>query len=335
MTEQQQAEQQQGETETETERLLKTGPVRTRQENIQEGTASFLGLHPSKVVDVLRGVWTTSKGQEPLTASEIGAGMALISRYELDPFNREIYVTRDKQGRLMIIIGLDGWIRVLDRTDHYDGFEQELIFDDDGELTEVVTRIFSKKREHPATYRAYAKEYARLGGYMREKIPWHMLRIFSLKHAGRLFVPLGSVVTEEEAHWMGSTEPESDNTAKHIEQARAAREQPPPPPLPKIPPPPPAARVEPPFQPPTEAEAETHKDRTVAIAKEIYPTPGDQAATAEEMCERIGNVVSLSSVEQFECDVVKCVEQHKISQTHAVELSELITAARVRVKGLN
>jgi len=333
MTPQQQTEQPQGEmkteTETETERLLKTGPVRTRQQSITEDTAAFIGVPAGKVFDVLRGIWTVTAGKPPLTDQELMVGMALVARYGLDPFAREIYVTRDSKNRLMTIIGIDGFIRILDRTDHYDGFEQT-IFEEKGEITKVVTAIYSTKRDHPAKYTAYMKDYAQLGGFMLTKIPGHMLRLFSLKHAARLFVPLGTVVTAEEARVMGYAEPASDNTAKHIEQARAAREQPPPPPLPPIPPPPPPPPMTatPPFDPPTEAEVDL-----TAQQVEIYPTPTQQAATAEKLCERISNAVSIANVEQLERDVVKCVEQHEISQTHAAELSELIAAARVRVQG--
>ena len=172
------------------------------RQSILQTSAAFLGVDPKHVYNVLRGIWGTTKGQPALTDAEIWRGLALISRYELDPFAREIYVTRDKQGRLMIILGIDGWIRVLNRTDHYDGFEQELE-EQDGRILSVTTSIYSTKRSHATSYKAFASEYVKLGGFMAEKIPGHMLRLFSLRHAARLFTPLGGCVTEEEARWIG------------------------------------------------------------------------------------------------------------------------------------
>ncbi len=219
---QQQPRQVQGQTLDAAEDLFH-GPLRSRQQTITEGTAAFLGCPPEKVFDVLRGIWTTTKGQPPLSKEEMLVGMGLVSRYDLDPFAREIYVTRGKKG-LMTIIGLDGWIKVLDRTDHYDGFDVSMEFGPEPEkkLESVTTTIYSTKRSHPATYTAFANEYSKLSGFMADKIPSHMLRIFSLKHAARLFVPLGTVVTEEEAAWMNKAGTAAA-TQSHIEQAKAER----------------------------------------------------------------------------------------------------------------
>ncbi len=175
-----------------------------RRKGIVRSVGALLGVEADKVCEMLRNVWTTSEGKSPLTNQEMFTGMSLIARYELDPIAREVYVTRDGNGRLLTIIGIDGWIKILDRTDHYDGFDQELGGTDPSKHIEwVETRIFSKTRKHPTVYRAFASEYQKLGGYMAKKIPSHMLRLFSLRHAARLFTPIGgNVVTEEEARWM-------------------------------------------------------------------------------------------------------------------------------------
>lgn len=198
-----------------------------RRVGITKTAAAFLGIPHEKVFELLGNVWTTSKGQPPLTKEEMFAGISMIARFELDPISREIYVTRDNKGRLMTIIGVDGWIKILDRTDHYDGFEQEVEWNEGGTAVEwVETRIYSTKRGHPAVYRAFTKEYIKVAGYMNEKLPWHMLRIFSLRHAARLFVPLGgNVMTEEEASFIlaGGAEHEAalsslDDLASHFDK---------------------------------------------------------------------------------------------------------------------
>ena len=179
--------------------------VKTRQ-SIARDAATILGVPPNKLCDLLRNVWTVSSGKDPLSDQEMFAGISLIARYQLDPITREIYVTRDNKNRLMTIVGIDGWIKILDRTDHYDGFEVEIHHDKHGNLDWVETAIYSTKRSKPSVYRAYQKEYVNLAGFMASRIPSHMLRIFSLRHAARNFVPLGAtVVTEEEAAMMMRT----------------------------------------------------------------------------------------------------------------------------------
>lgn len=181
--------------------------TQTRRRTLVEGAATVLGVMPNQVIPLLRNVWTVSKGQEQLTDSEMFSGISMIARYELDPIAREIYVTRSKDGRLMTVIGVDGWIKILDRTDHYDGMVQTFHENADGVVDWIETAIYSTKRKHPAVYRAYMVEYLRVAGFTAGKLPVHMLGIFSLRHAARRFTPLsGFIVTEEEAVYLSGTD---------------------------------------------------------------------------------------------------------------------------------
>jgi hypothetical protein len=132
-----------------------------------------------------------------------------VANYGLNPFAKEIYVMRNKHGQVCTIVGVDGWVKIVNRVPHFDGFEQiEEWSEDRKELVCVETRIHSKTRRFPAIYRGYAKEYMSVGGFVKDAMPWHMLRLFSLRHACRLFTPIGgSVVTEEEARWMERFDP--------------------------------------------------------------------------------------------------------------------------------
>jgi hypothetical protein len=208
---------QQTTTTSQTDSPLDTVVQETMQKraHVKARAAAQLGVAPEHVCNLLRNHWRTSKGQPPLTDVEMFQGLSLIAHYELDPMAREIYVTRDKQGRLLTIVSIDGWIKVLDRTDHYDGHEQKWHHTAEGEVDWIETMIFSKKRSHPTTYRALMKEYAAVAGYVYSKMPTHMLRLFSLRHAARQFTPLGgNVVTEDEAGIMlSASESEIDTDA--------------------------------------------------------------------------------------------------------------------------
>jgi hypothetical protein len=174
-----------------------------RHKSVLVDAANILGVGADKVCGLLRNVWTTSKGQSPLTDAEMFKGLSLIARYELDPIARDVYVTRSKDGRLLTIIGIDGWIKVLDRTEHYDGFEWDDETDANGKVIAVNVRIYSTKRSRPTTYRGLMSEYQRVGGVVAKDMPVHMLRLFSLRHAARLFTPIGGdVLTEEEARYV-------------------------------------------------------------------------------------------------------------------------------------
>jgi hypothetical protein len=217
-------------------------------QSIRNTAAQFLGVPPERVCDILRNVWTVSQGQPPLTDAEMFLGMSMIARFGLDPVGKEVYVTRTKRG-LCCIIGIDGWIKILDRTEGYDGFEQDEEFDEAGNLVCIETRIYSTKRSRPAKYRAYMREYSKVSGNVAGLIPMHMLGIFSLHHAARRFTPVGgSLVSQEEARWMDAyaETPEDNRTRQNVlkdkvKQAASEFE-----PIPQT--------MDPPFNPPTEAE---------------------------------------------------------------------------------
>ena len=283
-----------------------------RAQSTRTRAAAFLGCDPSKIADVLRGVWTTTKGNPPLTDQELIVGMALIARYDLDPFAREIYVTRGKKG-LMVILGVDGWVRVLDRTDHYDGFTQDLVLDDDGNITEVTTTIYSKKRSHPAVYRAFASEYAKLGGFVAGLVPGHMLRIFSLKHAARLFIPLGGAVTEEEATWMGSTQPEAPPVSSLDELTEKLNEKPDVDPDESLNQPTP--EVDSPLNPPTPEEV-----------------AADQERISNEYSGMLSGAADIEAVSAIRSDIVRAVTKKELSSDLAGQLYELANGADERIR---
>ena len=278
-----------------------------RRQSITVATAAFLGVDPQKVCDLLRQVWTTTKGQPALTNAELLTGMALVSRYELDPFSREIYVTRDKKGRLMTILGIDGWIRVLDRTEHYDGFKQVLDRGPGDTLVSVETFIYSKTREHPAHYMAFMADYLKLGGFMAGQIPGHMLRIFSLRHAARLFVPLGGVVTPEEAQWMGATvddtEPVNslDELTKNLTGEQAKPEP------------------DPAFDPPTEKEV-NDADKGEA-----------QARLADEYSQLLADSTSAGVLELLTEKIRDSRDRGDLASEQVAALQELIDVVKTRL----
>jgi len=195
----------------------------TRQrQNIREQAAAMLEVPQNAVFDLLRDIWRVKTGEESLTDRELHTALCLITKFDLNPFTREIYANRDKHGKVMVIVGIDGWIKILHRCGDYDGHTQDVQFDEAGEAEWVDTTIFSKTRQHPTTYRAYATEYAKLGGFMKAMIPIHMLRLFSFRHATRFFTPIGGhVVTPEEAEWMTEDRRPTDSAGDSLKAAVA------------------------------------------------------------------------------------------------------------------
>lgn len=175
-----------------------------RRRSVAQTAAELVGVNtPQQLYSMLRMLWR-QKDKADFTDAELYHAVSLIARYDLDPLVKEVYCSRDKRGRVMVIVGIDGWIKILHRTEGYDGHETAVVWSDTNGIPEsATTTVYSKLRRHPISYVAYWKEYAAVGGFVKDQMPSHMLRLFSLRHAARQFAPIGgNVLTEAEARYM-------------------------------------------------------------------------------------------------------------------------------------
>lgn len=177
-----------------------------KRKGIVERASEFLGCNPDRLFDLLREKWEC---EQPFTNEELFPAVSMIARYGLDPLMNEIRCTRERSGRVISVILIDGWVKILNRTPGYDGHEQTIEWDEDHNPRSCTTTIHSKNRSHPVSYTAYWSEYSIIGGELKESIPIHMLRMFSLRQAARQFAPIGGdVVSEGEVGFMQRQDPE-------------------------------------------------------------------------------------------------------------------------------
>lgn len=116
----------------------------------------------------------------------------VANQYGLNPFLRELYAFPDKGGGIVPIVSVDGWARILNDSDQFDGmtFEQA---DDWCECT-----IYRKDRAHPIRAREYLAECK------RDTAPWkshprRMLRHKSMIQAARMAFGFAGIYDPDEA----------------------------------------------------------------------------------------------------------------------------------------
>jgi len=88
------------------------------------------------------------------------AFLLICNKYSLDPFRKEIYAFR-QGGKVVPIVGIDGWCSVVNREEAYDGCEFENEFDDQKRLVSTTCRIYRKDRSHPTVVTEYVAECKR------------------------------------------------------------------------------------------------------------------------------------------------------------------------------
>lgn len=140
-----------------------------------------------ELVDTLKA--TAFKSQEPVSDAQLTALLIIAQEYGLNPFTKEIYAYPDKYKGITPVVGVDGWIRIVNEHPAFDGIE----FDVDPSF--VTCSIYRKDRTRPTTISEYLEECKRETDPWK-KMPKRMLRHKALMQCAR--VAFGFALHDEE-----------------------------------------------------------------------------------------------------------------------------------------
>jgi hypothetical protein len=129
--------------------------------------------------------------------------MIVAREHGLNPFLKEIYAFPDKKGGIVPVVGVDGWIRIINEHPQFNGME----FLDADETTDHANKkvpvwrevhIFRKDRTHPIKIREFFAEV------VRDTQPWksHPNRMFrhkTLIQGARVAFGFAGIYDEDEA----------------------------------------------------------------------------------------------------------------------------------------
>lgn len=132
------------------------------------------------------------------TKEQVAALLVVAERHGLNPWTKEIYAFPAKGGGITPVVGVDGWIRLINSHPQFDGMELEDQLDEEGNAFAVKCSIFRKDRAHPTTVTEYLKEC------YRPTEPWkshprRMLRHKALIQGARVAFGFAGIYDEDEA----------------------------------------------------------------------------------------------------------------------------------------
>jgi len=184
--------------------------------------AASNGVSQEAVADVLRGMIISGKGQHgaQATDAEMTVVSSIFAKYDLNPFIREGHAFVSG-GKLQVMIGLDGWLKIANRHPEFDGYEQFDNFDDKGDLVSVTTKIYVKNRRFPTPHTEYMREALMPNSPAWKKFPCRMLAGKSLGQCVRKAFGVSEVLDDDEASRIAANAPrEKDITpTKQIDWA--------------------------------------------------------------------------------------------------------------------
>lgn len=170
------------------------------------------GVPASALLGSLRDtVFRPPKDQKAFSDVELAAALVLCDKYDLNPFAKEIYITRNR-GALLVIVPIDGWSKIANRQESYDGCEFVYADDENGGPYSTTCKIFRKDRGRATEVTEFYDECFAPKSE-NEMDPWRkwprrMLRHKAFIQAVRLAFSLSEAVDDDEAHRMGAREPD-------------------------------------------------------------------------------------------------------------------------------
>jgi hypothetical protein len=133
------------------------------------------------------------------TEAQTVALLIVADQYGLNPFTKEIYAFPAKGGGIVPVIGIDGWLRIINTHPQLDGIEIE---EDDDSCT---CKIYRKDFNYPVVLTEYLDECK------RNTDPWNtmpkrMLRHKAIIQCARVAFGFGGIHDEEEGKIIAEAE---------------------------------------------------------------------------------------------------------------------------------
>jgi phage recombination protein Bet len=156
------------------------------------------------------------------TQEMVMAFLVVCDQYDLNPIMREIYPFIDSNGNLRVIVGIDGWIKHVQRHPDYDGHE---FFDHIDQNTQKVfatsCKIWRKGRSRPTEMVEYMVECKRPTEPW-EKWPTRMLKHKAFIQCARYAFGMAGVEDEDDFERSITIQPASVEAPRRLSETRSS-----------------------------------------------------------------------------------------------------------------
>lgn len=157
------------------------------------------GTSPEEIKEVLSGMIISAKAQHgaKATDAELAVVAGVCATYSLNPLVKEAYAFISG-GKLQVMIGIDGWLKVMTRHPDFDGIEYD--YEWDGKtLVSVTAKIYTKSRSRPVCVTEWLEECKQPKSDAWNKYPRRMLRNKATGQCVRVAFGISEILDDDEA----------------------------------------------------------------------------------------------------------------------------------------
>jgi len=139
--------------------------------------------------------------------TQMVALLVIANQYQLNPWTKEIYAFPGGNGGITPIVGVDGWIRIINREPQYDGME--FSFSDD--YSACTCTIYRKDRSKPIVVTEFLQECLKQNSPAWKSHPKRMLRHKAMIQCARLAFGFTGIYDQDEAERIAENDRVSPN----------------------------------------------------------------------------------------------------------------------------
>lgn len=169
-------------------------PLSTARPSLIVQMAGAYSMDPDKFTATIRNTCMPNNA----TNEDFAAFLMVAHKHGLNPVTREIYAFPKKGGGIQPIVGVDGWMTLINNHPEFDGMAFQDEFNEKGELIAITCELFRKDRSRPVCVTEYMVECKRPTEPW-QKWPARMLRHKAAIQAARYAFSFSGIVDPEEA----------------------------------------------------------------------------------------------------------------------------------------
>lgn len=169
-------------------------PVQLQARSVTTDVAARFGMEPGPFEATLRATVVP----KDCSREQFAAFLLVAREYDLNPITKEIYAFPGKGGGIQPIVSIDGWLKIINSREEFDGMEFVDNLDDSGDLVSVTCRIYRRDRNRPTEVTEYMSECKRDTDTWK-RWPARMLRHKATIQCARYAFGFSGIVDPDEA----------------------------------------------------------------------------------------------------------------------------------------
>lgn len=180
----------------------------SKHSGVTERLAEKYGTDKARLFNVIK---ATCK-MEKATQEQFEAFLLVAERYNLNPLLKQLWAYPDRNGGIMHMVSLDGWISIVNSQPQFDGYETSIQLDDKGYPISATCTMWRKDRSRPTTKTIYINEWKKDTSPVWKQMPCHFIEMRAYIQCARMCFNISGINDDE-------IEPEINNLSEKYPEA--------------------------------------------------------------------------------------------------------------------